>query len=174
MSETDNIMILAYDRGYRVVGGEVISPHTLKPRKLYISNTGYPAFSYRKPKGEKFVIKAHRMVAYQKYGDKMFQGGLQVRHLDGDKMNFSEDNIVIGTASENMMDIPKPIRERVQAAATRAASRVNRKWSRDMVRAIRNRHNETKSYKIVMEEFSISSKGTLYYILNHTYLKETE
>lgn len=105
-------------------------------------------------------VRVHRLQAYQKYGGKIYDEGMMIRHLDGDPSNNSWDNIEIGTASDNMMDIPEQIRIK---RAKHAAS-VFKKYDND---AIKDFHKKDRSYKKTMEEFGISSKGTLNYILNH-------
>lgn len=70
---SDDAIIYAYNKGYRVVDGKVISPITGKPRVLKQTDFGYFAFSIT----NKRSIKVHRLVAYQKYGNKIFENGIQ-------------------------------------------------------------------------------------------------
>ena len=49
-------------------------------------------------------VKFHRLQAYQKFGDKIFNKGVEVRHLDNDSLNNSWDNIDIGSSSVNKQD----------------------------------------------------------------------
>jgi hypothetical protein len=56
-------------------------------------------------------IAIHRLQAFQKYGDLLYEEGTVVRHLNGDPGSNAWDNI-IGTMSDNMFDIPKQIRIR--------------------------------------------------------------
>lgn len=104
-------------------------------------------------------IFAHRLQAYKKFGDKIFEEGIMVRHLDGDSTNNSWDNIGIGTNSDNMMDISAEVR---LAKALHATS-FTRKHDKETIRAY---YTEHKSYKKTMEHFNITSKGTLHFILN--------
>lgn len=39
----------------------------------------------------------HRLQAYQKFGDKIYEDGIVVRYLNGDRYDNSYDNIGIGT-----------------------------------------------------------------------------
>jgi hypothetical protein len=55
-------------------------------------------------------IAIHRLQAFQKYGDLLYEEGTVVRHLNGDPGSNAWDNIAIGTMSDNMFDIPKQIR----------------------------------------------------------------
>ena len=103
-------------------------------------------------------IAFHRMVAYAKYGDRMYDDNMLVRHLDGNPLNNSWDNIAIGTPHDNMMDIDKDIR-------IRRSSMANKKYQNDLVNEIRECHKNGMSYKNIMKKFNISSKGTLSFII---------
>ena len=164
--ESTRYLIEAYRRGYRVINGDVIN---WKGNKLKLSKTtnGYFIFNLnleRKPRN----IKVHRLVAYQKYGDKIFEEGIQVRHLDNNSENNLDENIGIGTPSQNMQDCPEE--DRIERAKN-ASSHI-RKFSNAEVEEIRRTHAGIRSYKQVMEIFDISSKGTLHHILNNDYQTE--
>lgn len=109
--------------------------------------------------GKTRKVFAHRLQAYKKFGDAMFEDGIMVRHLDGNPSNNSWDNIEIGTQSDNMMDIDSDTRLTKALYATSFA----RKHDKETIKAF---YDEHKSYKKTMEHFNISSKGTLYFILN--------
>ena len=148
-----------YKKGFRVThDGACISS---SGRQVgCIDSRGYIRISTRN-KTENLRIPAHRLQAYQKYGDKMFEQGVEVRHLDGNRLNNSWDNIAIGTHSENMMDIPEHVRI---AKAIHASSYV-KKYEHDQVIAY---YSNCRSYKKTMEKFGITSKGTLHFILNNS------
>lgn len=110
--------------------------------------------------GENVYVNTHRLQAFQKYGYKLFEEGILVRHFNGDSLDNSWDNILIGTNSDNQMDIPEQIRVR---RALHATSFV-RKYDKEEVKKF---HAESRSYKKTMEKFGISSKGTLNFILNN-------
>lgn len=152
---------IAYDKGCRVINEKIISS-TGNERK-FDACSGYPKFSITtgsRTDGSRkhFNVSVHRLVAYQKYGDKIYEEGIEVRHLDGNTLNFSEDNISIGTHSENMLDIPQEKRKEF--------ARNNVKFSDMDVIAIKKYHSTSQSYKDTMAAFNIVSKGTLWYILN--------
>lgn len=107
LSNRDRAMVMAHEDGYVIIGNEVISPHTNKALRLSLNPNGYPKFTYRfKGERSKSTVRVHRLVAYQKYGTRLFEDDTEPRHLDGDKLNFRLENIAIGTHSQNMMDIP--------------------------------------------------------------------
>lgn len=160
LSETKKVIIEAYERGYRVIDGKLYNPSG-KQLKTTI-NKGYHFytilwFNKRKP------VWVHRLVAYQKYGEKILEEGIETRHKDNNKENNLDENIILGTHSQNMMDISKEDRKRMTKKAIKAARLVNKKYDVEKVRKV---YTELKSYKKVMEIFGISSKGTLHYILN--------
>jgi len=147
----------AYDRGYRITDdGKVIG---LKGQEIgSYSQGGYKKFKIRFDSEKELHVNAHRLQAYQKFGDRIYESGMVVRHLDNDKTNNSIDNIDIGSYSDNYMDQP----EHVRVARAKHASSFVKKYN-DI--EVINFYNDCNSYKKTMEEFNISSKGTLHYIL---------
>lgn len=86
-------------RGYSVTSdGRVIKPDG-KQAKTWPRN-GYQVFSGTKH----HKCKVHRLQAWQNFGDKIYQPGIVVRHLDGNPNNNSAENITIGTDTQNAMD----------------------------------------------------------------------
>lgn len=161
-SKSDKVVAYAYEKGYRVLDGNVISPFRAEPLALQINTHGYFRFSVSYY-GQREVILVHRLLAFQKYGTEIFRNDLEVRHLDGNKFNNSTENIVLGTHSENQMDKPKYMLKR---DAINASTHI-RKFTDMEMEEIRAFHRG--SYKETMEEFDITSKGTLHYILNMKY-----
>lgn len=51
-------------------------------------------------------IRTHKFQAYKKFGDKIFTLGTHIRHFNGDSLDNSWDNILIGSAWDNWNDIP--------------------------------------------------------------------
>lgn len=151
-------VLVAVERGYRVSKEGVCYNNKGNSVGYDCKRSGY---SFLKLKIDKkpINVRIHRIQAYQKYGDKLFEQGIVVRHKDRDGFNNSWDNILIGTASENRMDVPKGIRKRSAMIATSFV----RKYDRNVVKEF---YSKTKSYKKTMEKFNISSKGTLHFILN--------
>lgn len=147
---------IAYEKGYRATeDGKVIGMKG-EPVGFYSQN-GYLRFKFR-DNGENRHTHAHRLQAYQKFGDKIYKNGTVVRHLDGDPKNNHIDNIDIGSVRDNIMDIPAHKRLEMSMHATSFV----RKYDRDEVKAF---HEKSGSYMKTMEHFGISSKGTLHHIL---------
>ena len=148
----------AYEKGYRITEeGKVIG---LRGEEVgYNRIGGYIGFKIRDVDGSNLGVSAHRLQAYQKFGETIYQTGTVVRHLDGNPKNNSIDNIAIGSMRDNIMD--RPAHERLEHALH--ATSFWRKYDKEEVRKF---HEESGSYKKTMEHFGISSKGTLHHILN--------
>lgn len=110
--------------------------------------------------GKDKKIPFHRLQAYQKFGDKIYEENTEIRHLDNDPLNNSFDNIEIGTSSDNKFDRPIEIRKNI-------ASNAHKKYSNELVLEIKEYYNSGHSYKEIMEKFNVSSKGTISYIINN-------
>ena len=150
--------ILAYNKGYRISEDGSIIGASGKIILGSIGSKGYLKINFRHY-GKLTSCSAHRLQAFQKYGDKIYCDGVEVRHLNGDKIDNSHSNILIGSHSENMMDIPSQIRISSSLNAT-SFVRKHDKYK------ITEFYNKCNSYKKTMIEFNISSKGTLHFILN--------
>ena len=109
-------------------------------------------------------VKVHILQAYQKFGDKIFEEGIVVRHLDGNPLNNSWDNILIGSYSDNRLDMEKNLRTELSTNASRK--------KQDNVRTYENRckiYEDLKNgvpYSEIMVKHNISSKGTLSFMKN--------
>lgn len=158
LSKQNRAMLDAVAKGYRIdKQGNVL--YRGRKRTITIGNTGYLEMSIRLFSGDMVSIKVHRLQAFQKYGSKIFNQNLQVRHLNGNPEDNSYKNISIGTQSENMMD--KPVEDRL-AHSMHAASFI-RKYDPKVIRAD---HEDGLSYTDIMIKHDISSKGTVSYIIN--------
>lgn len=148
---------IAFSKGYRVTKeGNCVSPKG-KLLKLVFSNP-YLRFSI-KNEGKVLTVKVHRLQAYQKFGDGIYDEGIVVRHLNGNYLDNSWDDIEIGSDSDNMLDIPEEVR-------VTKASNAGKVYSDELVDSIKA-YKKTHTYAETMKEYNISSKGTLYYILNN-------
>lgn len=152
---------LAYLKGYRInEAGDVFFKGRQKMQQNH--NGKYKRFSIRIANNKILNISSHRFQAYQKFGDKIYEDGIVIRHLDGEPCNNSIDNIEIGSQKDNMLDIPKEVRRQHAINATQYVM----VHSADKVKEIREYYNKHHTYKDTMKKFGISSKGTLWFILN--------
>ncbi len=124
-------------------------------RKLRKNTKGYFDANIRIG-GKLHHLSPHRLQAYQKYGNDLYGEGIQVRHLNGNPEDNTWENIAIGTQFENMQDIPPNIRRL-------NSSLVSKKHPHHKIISY---YNKVKSYKLTMNKFNLSSKGTLFFILN--------
>ena len=149
-------LIDAYNKGYKVIKGIVF--YNSNELKQTIDKSGYNKFSIRNKEGNQCIVYTHRLVAYQKFGDKIFEKGIHVRHLDSNSLNNHDDNILIGTPSENSFDRSES--ERLKSAIV--ASYTIKKHDHEKILKL---HSEGKSYKQIMELLGIKSKGTISFII---------
>lgn len=162
MSKKDKAMILLAHKGYKIDKDGKI----LNPRGRIISGIRggwrgrYICISARF-KNQCITVKAHRLQAYQKYGNKIFDEGILVRHKNGNPGDNSWDNILIGTHSDNMMDIPEEDRRRKSSHP-----------KHDHEAIIKDRNNGMK-YKDLMNKHGVKSKSTLSFILNKSMASES-
>lgn len=155
-------LVEASERGYRVdEHGKVVS-HVGKILKLNKDTKGYLRFGFNSANHDYVVsVWVHRLVAYQKFGDILFEEDMVVRHLDGNPANNSWDNIEIGTQSDNMMDRPEDSRR----AQSKHAASFRRKLTEEEVAWLRHDRELGMSYKELMAKYGIA-KSTVSYIVN--------
>lgn len=162
LSKNNEKLIYAYKKGYRCIDGNVYSSFNNKLALTLHKSTGYLTFNIKLKNKNATMVYVHRLVAYQKFGDKLFEPGIETRHLDNNKLNNLDENIKIGTKSQNMMDKPKEERTRISKMGSEVARKINKKYDYE---EIKDFYNRCRSYAQTMRKFDISSKGTLHYIL---------
>jgi len=166
ISKQGKYTIIAYNKGYRVINGDVISPFSGKKIKLnYQKKQKYYRFIIESNK-KRYRIYVHKLLAYQKYGLGAFIDGIHIRHLNNNSLINLDDNITLGSPTENSLDI-KP-EDRLKHSIK--ASTKTRKFTDNKIEEIRVFYKDNHSYIETMENFDISSKGTLHYILNNKYI----
>ena len=152
----------AHEKGYRMdKDGTFYSPKGNVVRG-YLNN-GYRKYKLRVPGDYNKCLhfKLSRFQAYCKFGDKIYEKGFVVRHLNGVRDDDSWDNIEIGTQSENIMDCPKE--DRVSRAVN--ASRSNVKYSRETILKIRADRELGMSYRQLQKKHNVPNGSSMNYIL---------
>lgn len=148
MSNRHRACVEAFIAGYRVNElGEVWSPSGLI-RKLTTTGYGYKTFNM-KFDGCSYPILVHQLVAYQKFGEAAFAADVVVRHRNGIRGDNTSDNILIGSPSDNMMDID-PVKRRAKALK---AARSQAKLTDDDVVFIRS---SDMTLRQIMVKYGIS------------------
>ena len=107
MSKTNEVVVMAHRKGYRVTEEGKVVNAVGRFRKCQVKTSNGDArfvFNIAIGGGEVFPVLVHKLQGFQKFGDAMFAPSVQVRHLDGDALNNRTDNIAIGTPSDNAMD----------------------------------------------------------------------
>jgi hypothetical protein len=102
--------ILCHNRGYEIIDNKVV--FNGKERKLDIrykkdnGQSSYASFGIRNEEVKRIQVFVHHLMAYKKFG-KIFIDGfdssgaeLIVIHLDGNTLNNSYDNIILGTRTD--------------------------------------------------------------------------
>lgn len=112
----------AIAKGYRIDGrGRVVSPRGVV-RKLRIrshSGTDY-AYVTLAAGGTVISVPVHRFGAYIKFGNRIFDRGVHVRHRNGKSLDNRLRNFILGCQSENEHDKPRHVRVRSARNAAQA------------------------------------------------------
>ena len=152
----------AAKRGYTVnQDGLVVSPKgrawlcAASKSRSRAGRGSYRYFSLR-VEGVSSSVLVHQLVAYLKYGKEAQDEGVQVRHRNGDPLDNRPDNILIGTRSDNQMDIPETVRAR--------RGSFSRKLTRVQEIALRKDRGNGATYKVLMVKYGLA-KSTVAYIV---------
>lgn len=160
----------AYEKGYRIDKNGVVTSMNGRILKLRTNTCGYYVFGVKLYGNKVENVTVHRFQAYTKFGNELYQPNIVVRHLNGNPLDNSYNNIAIGTIQDNVFDIPPEVR----AMSAYIASRKRIKYDDDLVKLIRLDHENGVSYKQLMQKYNISSKGTLNNIINKRILDYDE
>ncbi len=109
--------------------------------------------------GVKLIFTVHRLQAYKKFKNSLFEEKMIVIHIDTNMLNNNIDNIKIGTRSERMMMFSKEERQK----SSEHASSSNIQYNHSEVYKF---YKENKSFKKIQEVFGIKSKSTISNIIN--------
>lgn len=149
--------MIAHRKGYKVLkDGTCINKHG---KSIGTKQRRYQYINIRTNESSSAKVYTHRLQAFQKYGNAIYEQGVVVRHLNNNSNDNSWDNISIGTQQDNCFDYPK------QSRIIRA-SNANKKYSNSNVEEIRKDRKCGMTYKDLMLKYNIPSKGTISYIIN--------
>lgn len=116
-------------------------------------------------KGKIDKLFAHRLQAFQKYGEEMYKEGIVVRHLNGNSLDNSFNNIAIGTNVDNALDIPKEKRKEMSVVANKASMRKIIKYDQNIVDKAVYMRKQGMSYAKIAKALGISTKSQAIYIV---------
>lgn len=167
MSQLNDALLSAYQRGYRVNDeGVLLKPSgevacTLKQKAT--RGKGYLRSGCLHVPGHKRKLwfYVHRLAAYQWFGEVIFRPGIQVRHLNDDSFDNRRENIAIGSQSENMQDKP----HKVRVAIGRNGAKHLRALSQKEAQSLIDERKSGASYSTLMKKYGIA-KGTVSHIVN--------
>lgn len=109
-------------------------------------------------KGKKIMVFIHRIQAFKKYGKKLYEEGIQVRHLNDIKKDNSWENIAIGTAKDNYQDRGQKFIEKQQKLATQASI----KYNKELIQQAKQYYEKTNNLKETAEKFNIPAPSLHY------------
>ncbi len=107
----------------------------------------------------------HRLAAYQWFGDATLADNVEVRHLDGNKLNNKRSNLALGTHSQNMRDVAPELR---QKKAQKAADQL-KALTPEQVLELRAMRAAGARYIDLMEIFGIAKSTVAYIVQRKTY-----
>lgn len=157
---------LAYEKGYRVLGnGEVLGSSGKIVKGNIDNHNGLPyrRFNIKWPGRKTRFVYHHRLLAYQLFGEQSFTPGIVTRHLDGNSLNNTPDNIRLGSLRDNSRDIDPLKRQRL----ARNAGRQNNPYTEEFWQKVTLDHQCGLSYKELGIKYGLK-KGTLSYRLSKT------
>ncbi len=150
---------IAYEKGYRVTkDGQLIG---LSNKVVgCVNGRGYEHTGIKLNK-KHINLETHRLQAYQKYRDKLYEDGIVVRHLNSNSLDNSWYNIAIGTQSDNQMDIPKEIRTRRAISAGKARI----KYTKEFILKLIEEYKVIKNYSKLSKKHNIN-RSTIWRLIN--------
>lgn len=144
-----------HKKGFRVTeNGVALKPDGSK-QPVTLDKWGYWRFSYKFSDGAARAMLVHRLAAYQKFGKKMFEPGIEVRHMNGSQDN-SAKHLLLGTSSQNSMDRPKEVR-------IASAARARRKLTDEQVAKLRREREAGATLPQLAAKYGLR-KSTVSYI----------
>ena len=174
-TKTHELIVLAFNRGFRIRENNIVSPHgRVLSNKIY-KGANYPKFNIH-VNGDTYALPIHKLAAYQFFGDAAFAVNVDVRHLDGDKLNFSKENIRLGTRRQNALDVPENLRKHRIKAASEARVAEQRHLTVEEVEELRSAYQRLKGnraprgfLKQLAEKYGVSRSVAFYAATGRTY-----
>lgn len=162
--------IKALRAGYYVThSGELVKNGVVLKPAIDNERGGYKTF-HAAINGERFLLKVHRLQAFIKFGELLYQDGIVVRHINGNPADNSFYNIEIGTPSQNQMDIPEEVRK--ARVLNQHNFIVGKKCEKGDcvydVEKIAQLRKDGKSLRQISKEVGVKSIGHLSRIINKT------
>lgn len=174
-SSTSQALKIALAKGMYVTKEGVLIGSRGKPSNATKPcSNGYLMFSVYDHNGKLYRGLVHQLQAFLKYGDAIFTekiNDIHIRHLNGNPLDNSWENIALGSQSDNCMDIPEDKRIKAASIASKAATIITRGFHAEDVRRIRKAKEQGASLSELSKEFG-KSKGHLSDIINRKIYKD--
>ena len=135
-STGDQMVVLAFDKGYRVTNAGQVRSRLGRVRKLRKHLPGgarspYLKFTVKVPTSDtRYPVPVHRLAAFQRFGEAALEYGVQVRHLNGDSLDNRLINLALGTPSQNALDRPAHDRRAHAQLAGMANAKSDEIWDK--------------------------------------------
>lgn len=146
-----------FNRGYTINNkGQIFNPRGKEVKgTIHVLSKGYNRKELTvRDRHLTYNISFHRIQGYKKFGDRIFEDGIQVRHLNNDSLDNSWDNIDIGDNSDNRMDLSDEVRLTASIIATRKMQNNRRTYEERCV--IYMKLHKGLTYREIMSEHKIS------------------
>jgi hypothetical protein len=156
-----NLIKIAAEKGYHFDNNNnLIGPYK-KILHPSLSTKGYPKFTI-KINGVYKHLEVHRLKAYFLFGEIIFNKDIEVRHLNGVRTDYSNDNLSYGSRQDNRLDMPK--KERIRIALL-GASHVRKVTCEQRNEIVLLKKSGLRLIDIA-KKFGLKSKGTVSMIIN--------
>jgi hypothetical protein len=152
-------VVVAHQMGYRITDNGTLISFTGRIMKPHIDTRGYPVASISGDRHRHFSM--HGLAAYMKFGDEYLKDGIVARHIDGNKLNFRPDNILIGTTHDNWMDMTAKQRSDI-------AARSQQKFTSEQIEEWRTLHLAGMAYRALQKRFGVPRSTLSYYLSKKT------
>ena len=150
---------IAFQKGYKILENDNIQNPKGNLIKGNKTTNGYLEFKIRKSSNSWIRVSVHRLQAYQKFGDKIYNDKIQVRHLNCNSADNSLENIGIGSSKENKLDVPEEIRKE-------SAKNANKKYSDELIQNVIKDRLGGLTRKEIVEKYSLDNEKKVTYIVN--------
>lgn len=153
---------IAYNRGYRIsIDGSIINPKgKILKGNIRTANRKYSQLVFTlKVDGKSKHCGVHRLQAYQKYGNKIYGNRILVRHIDGNYLNNSFDNIEIGNHLDNYLDIPQHKREE---HLNNMRLKRKPKYSQELINSIKREYDLGMPKTVISNKYKLSINSITY------------
>ena len=147
MTQSQSLIKLVYDKGYRIKDNKCYNPKGKEINGCIKTHpVPYKQLSIKLGKNARSIF-FHSLLAYQLYGEEYFKEGIVARHLDGNSLNNSENNIVLGTMKDNILDIPSKRRSTKNKKSNVTAKKLKNGMKEEIIKDYKDGLSAKELYK---------------------------